>query len=270
MTRIMYDSVNVNSIPANAQMVAGYVDGRYANLHLLRGRFPHAVIVGIAVRSHTDDGQVLDVEKGDATRIEALSWVQMRRRAGADPSVYVDASQWDAVRNVFQDAGIPEPHYWIAHWDGVVSIPKGAVAKQFESNSGYDTSVTSTYWPGVDPKPPVKKPVPKPPKPFPKPIRAHTHAVEGDTLSGIGARYGLSLPQIEKLNPQIANPNLIYPNETIYVSGHASSIATYVVKKGDTLSDIATAHGLTLSQIKRKNSQIVNSDEIFPGDKVFL
>jgi len=266
MTRIMYDSVTPSGIPQNAQMVAGYVDGHYANIHLMRARFPHAVIVGIAVSAHTDDGQVLDVENGDASPLGALSWVQMRRRAGADPTVYTSDYQWENVRAVFRDSGIAEPHYWIAKWDGVVSIPKGAVAKQFESNSHYDTSVASTYWPGVDPKSPVKKLVPKPPKP---PKSAIYFARDNDSLSSIAAKYGISLKQIEKLNPQIVNPNLIYPNEQIYISGHPV-VSTYVVKKGDTLSDIATAHGLTLSEIKKKNPQIVNPDEIYPGDKVFL
>lgn len=267
MTRIMYDSVNVNTIPANAQMVAGYVDGRYANIHLMRARFPHAIVVGIAVSSHTDEGEVLDVEKGDASPQGALSWVQLRRRSGADPTIYTNASQWESVRNVFRESGIPEPHYWIAKWDGIVSIPKGAIAKQFESNNYYDSSVTSTYWPGVDPKP-IAKPSAKPAPP--KPIKAYIRVTAGETLNGIAARYGLSLPQIEKLNPQIDNPNIIYPGETIYISGHPSSKATYVVKKGDSLTLIADRHGLTIRQIEQKNPQIVDPNEIYPGDKVYL
>jgi len=268
MTRIMYDSVTPSGIPANAQMVAGYVDGLYANIHLMRARFPHAVVVSIAVSALTDDGQVLDVEKGDASPLGALSWVQMRRRAGADPSVYVNVSQWDEVRKVFRDSGIAEPHYWIAKWDSVISIPKGAVAKQFENHPHYDTSVASTYWPGVDPKPVPKPPAKKPNKPIP-PKSAIYFARDGDSLSSIAATYGISLKQIEKLNPQIANPNLIYPHEQINISGHPT-VSTYVVKKGDTLSDIAIAHGLTLADIKKRNPQIVHPDEIYPGDKVFL
>lgn len=41
--------------------------------------------------------------------------------------------------------------------------------------------------------------------------------VSGDTLSGIAERYGLSLAQIEALNPQITNPNLITVGEKIRV-----------------------------------------------------
>jgi LysM repeat protein len=261
----MYDSVNPNGIPANAEMVAGYVDGRYRNVDGMRARFPHAVRVWIAVSAHTNDGHVLDIEKGDATPAESVGWVVMRRDHGADPSVYTNASQWAAVRHAFTAAGVKEPHYWIAKWDGSASIPVGAVAKQFANHPNYDTSIVASHWPGVDPAV-APKPVPKP---IPLPDQAVYTARDGDSLSTIAVKYGLSLPQIKKLNPQIANPNLIYPGERIYVSGHPV-VSTYVIQSGDTLSSIATAHHLTLSALEKKNPQITNPNKIYPGDKVFL
>lgn len=45
----------------------------------------------------------------------------------------------------------------------------------------------------------------------------HT-VVSGDTLWGISAKYGISLGSIISLNPQIKNPNLIYPGDKIRVS----------------------------------------------------
>lgn len=47
--------------------------------------------------------------------------------------------------------------------------------------------------------------------------RIHT-VVPGDTLSGIAAQNGLTLAQIVALNTQIANPNLIYVGQTVYLS----------------------------------------------------
>jgi hypothetical protein len=38
--RTMYDSTNINDIPSNASMVAGYVDGLYANVGNLQASFP--------------------------------------------------------------------------------------------------------------------------------------------------------------------------------------------------------------------------------------
>lgn len=47
--------------------------------------------------------------------------------------------------------------------------------------------------------------------------RTHT-VVPGDTLSGIAAQNGRTPAQLIALNPQIENPNLIYPGQTVYLS----------------------------------------------------
>jgi LysM repeat protein len=41
--------------------------------------------------------------------------------------------------------------------------------------------------------------------------------VAGDTLSGIAEKFGITLAQIEALNPQITNPNYIVPGEKVRV-----------------------------------------------------
>ena len=40
---------------------------------------------------------------------------------------------------------------------------------------------------------------------------------KGDTLSGIAYRHNMTLAEIIKLNPQIPNPNLIYPGQKICI-----------------------------------------------------
>jgi LysM repeat protein/GH25 family lysozyme M1 (1,4-beta-N-acetylmuramidase) len=40
---------------------------------------------------------------------------------------------------------------------------------------------------------------------------------KGDTLSGIAAKFGHTLTQLEQMNPAIHNPNLIYPGEVVNV-----------------------------------------------------
>lgn len=42
--------------------------------------------------------------------------------------------------------------------------------------------------------------------------------VKGDTLSAIAKRYNMTLAQLKKLNPQIANPNVIRVGQTINIS----------------------------------------------------
>jgi murein DD-endopeptidase MepM/ murein hydrolase activator NlpD len=61
---------------------------------------------------------------------------------------------------------------------------------------------------------PVATPTPKPPKPT-KPTRPEVHVVKrGDTLSGIGKKYGASVNELVKLN-KIDNPNLIRVGQRI-------------------------------------------------------
>lgn len=148
--RTMYDAVTPSNIPPGAMMVAGYVDGDYANMGAMAARFPHAIRVGIAARASTNAGTVLDVEKGDATPAQAPGWVQMRRAAGVDPTVYCNSSTWPAVKAAFAAAGVRPPHYWIAKYDGNPAIPAGAVAKQYSNPGPFDLSAVADVWPGID------------------------------------------------------------------------------------------------------------------------
>lgn len=153
MTRTMYDGVDASRLPTSAQMVAGYVDGLYRWSDADWARFPNSVKVRIAVFSQTDDGHVLDVEPGNATPAQSVDWVLMRRRAGVDPTVYMNTSTWPTVRSAFQARNVAEPHYWVAQYDGIGTIPAGAIAKQYYNNNdlGYDLSVVADQWPGIDP-----------------------------------------------------------------------------------------------------------------------
>jgi hypothetical protein len=161
MTRTMYDGVDATKLPVSAKLVGGYVDGLYKWSASDWARFPHSVKVRIAVFRETNDGHVLDVEPGNATPAQSVGWVLMRRAAGIDPTVYMNSSTWPAVRDAFRARGVAQPHYWVADYDGVTTIPAGAIGKQYYNNNalGYDLSVVADYWPGVDPKP-----VPAPPR----------------------------------------------------------------------------------------------------------
>ncbi len=153
----MHDSITAADIPRDAHIVAGYVSGRYKWSPADWARFPNATKVRIATSAAVDDGHVLDVEPGDATPGEAPGWVQMRRRAGVDPTVYCNLGALPAVRAAFAAAGVAQPHYWVARYDNVPAVPAGAVAKQYcdpaTSGGHYDLSCVADYWPGVDPAP---------------------------------------------------------------------------------------------------------------------
>lgn len=60
-------------------------------------------------------------------------------------------------------------------------------------------------------------PAPKP-APAPAPRTKRYTVVSGDTLGAIATRFHLSLAQLEKLNPQIKDPNRIQPGQVLTVA----------------------------------------------------
>ena len=161
----MLDSVSPDKIPPGTPIVAGYVDGRYAWTAADWARFPTSVHVRIAVQATTNDGDVLDVEKGDATPTDAPGWVERRRAAKINrpPTVYTSLSNWQTCKDAFAAAKVAEPNWWIASWDGVANLASvpGAVAKQYQgSMTTVDRSVTNGVWPAT-PSPPAPAPTPE-------------------------------------------------------------------------------------------------------------
>ncbi|GMQ79422.1 MAG: hypothetical protein BMS9Abin02_2010 [Anaerolineae bacterium] len=72
---------------------------------------------------------------------------------------------------------------------------------------------------GSNPQPPPEPPTNPPPNPVPPPGEVGTYVVQpGDTLSGIAARFGTTVPALAALNG-IANPNYIYAGQTLKVPG---------------------------------------------------
>jgi hypothetical protein len=153
--RTMYDSVTPTNIllkDPHPQMVAGYLNGTFAWSQADWDLFPNSVHVTISTQARWTVGHVLDVENGDATPAQSVGWVQARRAGGFDPTVYCNLSTWPLVKADFDAAGVVQPHYWIALYDGSTTIPAGAVAKQYIGNvsPGIDISSVADFWPGVD------------------------------------------------------------------------------------------------------------------------
>jgi LysM repeat protein len=102
----------------------------------------------------------------------------------------------------------------------------------------------------------------------------------GDTLSSIAAKFDVSLAALEAANPQIPDPDLIFPNELVHVPSGTGSppthtpmpvpphVVTYIVQSGDTKSGIAGAHGLSLGALEAANPQIPDPDVIHPGQLI--
>ncbi|MDW4287975.1 LysM peptidoglycan-binding domain-containing protein, partial [Staphylococcus saprophyticus] len=81
---------------------------------------------------------------------------------------------------------------------------------------------------------------------------ATTYKVKsGDSLWSIANKYNMSVAKLKSLNNLTSN--VIFPNQSLKVSGSTSSStssntstgSTYTVKSGDTLSGIAAKYGTT-------------------------
>lgn len=97
----------------------------------------------------------------------------------------------------------------------------------------------------------------------------------GDTLSKIAQKYGTTVQELAGIN-NITNPNLIYSGEKLRVltnsTVHGSEVRgtgsiIYTVRRGDTLSQISKAYGVTVAHIIEINN-IQNPNLIYPGQKL--
>src|SRR5690242_9557224 len=105
MSIVMFDDVQEGLIPANAQAVAGYVNGKYANWNRVLLRFPKAKHLSIAVTASAD-AECLDVERGDATNAQAPVWVKRQIKRGVyRPVVYTSQSNVPALLRSLAGAG---------------------------------------------------------------------------------------------------------------------------------------------------------------------
>jgi LysM repeat protein len=119
--------------------------------------------------------------------------------------------------------------------------------------------------------------VPQVPADTGAPGTEHT-IVKGDTLAGLSTRYKVSVKAIQAANPGI-DPAKLKVGQKVKIPAKSASVpspsspnassdgnGTYVVKSGDTLGKIATAHGTTVKAVQKMNNLVTT--QIRVGQKL--
>lgn len=147
---VMYDSTTSANIPADAEVIAGYDDGRlYTWTEADWARFPRAHKVHITTTGETLTSDVADIERGDLTPQEAADWIRRRQAAGitSKPTLYCSRSTIAEVEAACEGL---DYNLWVAilsPWYGSNELYPGSVATQYSANGLYDISILSDGWP---------------------------------------------------------------------------------------------------------------------------
>lgn len=162
----MYDSVDLDQIPAEPHAVAAYLNGHYANVDAAREKFPHARILTISVAGDVA-ADCYDVEQGDYTPEDVPRLYQIAHGQGVwRPCFY--ASLENGMQQVKEQLNRvvterADIRLWVAYYNGVQDLPAGYDAHQFTDKAlgrNLDESICAdTFFK------PAEKPAPKPEPP---------------------------------------------------------------------------------------------------------
>lgn len=100
---------------------------------------------------------------------------------------------------------------------------------------------------------------------------ATTHTVvSGDSMWKIAVKYQVGLSEIKAANPQISNPNLIYPGQVLRIPITDSSVLSYEKEVVRLVNEIRAQNGLKeltynweLSRVARYKSQDMKDNRYF-------
>lgn len=93
---------------------------------------------------------------------------------------------------------------------------------------------------------------------------------KGDTLYSISKRFYTTVANLINLNPGI-NPNILYLGQRINVPQIVSPRPTYyIVRTGETLSDIAKRYNLSENILLDANLKYLSPQEVKAGDKIVI
>ena len=137
---------------------------------------------------------------------------------------------------------------------------------------------------------------PIPPMPLPTPVPTPTQppvagvveycVQQGDTMWLISRRFGISLDALIRANPQIRNPEMIFPGEIVRIPTMGASLPIsgtmpphspggmggrrYIVRQGETIEIIAVRFGLNVSELTAFNPELRPPFILSPGQVLMI
>lgn len=139
--------------------------------------------------------------------------------------------------------------------------------------------------PGV-PVPPVPLPTPVPMPTTPPVAGVVEYMVQqGDTMWLISRRFGISLDALIRANPQIRNPEMIFPGEIVRIPTMGATMPVpgtpvpspggmggrrYIVRQGETIEIIAARFGLNVSELTAFNPELRAPFTLSPGQVLMI
>lgn len=135
-------------------------------------------------------------------------------------------------------------------------------------------------YPPHHPGPPGHHPGP-PPHPGQPPGTVTEYVVQpGDTMFLIAKRHGIPLETLIAANPQIRNPDLIFPGDVIRIPRRGHPVPPphggmpggrrYIVVKGDTIIIIAGRFGISPSELVAFNPGLTLESSLSPGQVILI
>lgn len=122
--RIAFDSTTPEAIPRWAEMVWGYADGAFAWPATAWHRFPRASRVNICVTGDPRVGDMLDVERFDATPDHAPAWVKGRHDDGVENvALYASRDTWETLQPIMDRSGVRGFFKVVATLDRTIILP---------------------------------------------------------------------------------------------------------------------------------------------------
>lgn len=215
----------------------------------------------------------------------AIAFLDMVEKAGYYAMLYSN-KHW--LENKLDYERLKRFDIWLAQWakeptwkgnygiwqytsDGSVSGIQGRVDMNI-SYLDYPTIIKNAGLNGFGK--PAAQPKPEPPSRN-EPVKEIVYTVKkGDTLSKIAALFKTAVSKLVQIN-KIKNPDLIFPGQKIKIEGaqqeekKATKEVVYVVKKGDTLWDIAKKYKTTVAKLAEDN-KIKNPNLIYPGQRLII